>query len=314
MTISAQPELDGETLQLAMGRCAARLEQTLEELLSPALQPGELARPERLLAAMRYAALGSGKRLRPFLLVETARLFGITGAGVLRAAAAVEMVHCYSLAHDDLPAMDDDDLRRGKPSLHKAFDEATAILAGDALLTYAFDVMASPPTHPDGAARAELAAGLARAAGLGGMAGGQALDLAAESSATALDTADVAVLQAMKTGALLAFAVDAGAIIGGADAAARAALRVYGNTLGMAFQVADDILDAEGDEATLGKRAGKDAGRNKATFVSLLGLPGARARRDELALGAQAVLRQAAFPGSPSMLLQAARFVVSRRT
>lgn len=314
MTISAQPELDGETLQLAMGRCAARLEQTLEELLSPALQPGELARPERLLAAMRYAALGSGKRLRPFLLVETARLFGITGAGVLRAAAALEMVHCYSLAHDDLPAMDDDDLRRGKPSLHKAFDEATAILAGDALLTYAFDVLASPATHPDGAIRARLVALLARASGLGGMAGGQALDLAAEHSAAPLEAGAVSLLQAMKTGALLACAVEAGAVIGGAGDAARDALAQYGQTLGAAFQVADDILDAEGDADALGKRAGKDAGRNKATFVSLLGLPAARVRRDALAQAAQLALEQAAFPASPAVLLQAARFVVSRRT
>jgi len=296
-----------------LSEVAARIETTLDRLLSPEAGAGEILRPARLLESMRYATLGGGKRLRPFLVVETARLLGAEGDNVLRAAAAIEMVHCYSLVHDDLPGMDNDDLRRGRPTVHKAFDEATAILAGDGLLTYAFDVIASEPTHADGAVRAALACGLARAAGLGGMAGGQALDLAAETATAPLSAADIQRLQSMKTGALLCFSVEAGAIIAGADAKARAALLAYGRCLGAAFQVADDILDAEGDEAQLGKRAGKDAGRNKATLVAALGLAEAKVIRDRLANDAVSALAETHFSASRELLVEAARFAVARK-
>jgi len=291
---------------------AAAVESTLDQLLGATTLEGEIARPQRLLAAMRYATLGGGKRLRPFLVIESARLFGVTGAGPLRAGCALEMVHCYSLAHDDLPAMDDDDLRRGRPTTHKAFDEATAILAGDGLLTYAFDVLADPATHADPRVRAELTLKLARAAGLGGMVGGQALDLAAETAQTALDQPEILTLQAMKTGALLRFAVDAGAILAQAHPEQARALSRYGAALGAAFQVADDILDAEGDTAALGKRAGKDAERGKATLVSLLGLESAKARRD--ALVDEAVSALAGFGAAAATLAEAARFVARRNS
>jgi farnesyl diphosphate synthase len=291
---------------------ADAIEALLDRLLGPAALPGEIARPPRLLESVRYSSLGGGKRLRPFLLVETARLFGAEGEGVLRAAAAVEMIHCYSLVHDDLPALDNDDLRRGRPTTHRAFDEATAILAGDSLLTYAFDVTADPLTHADPAVRAELVLTLARAAGLGGMIGGQVLDLEAEQARDPHTPEAVIKLQSMKTGALLHYAVVAGAILGGADAKARAALSAYGLALGAAFQVADDILDVEADEAVLGKRAGKDAERNKATLVAALGLEAARARRDRLAGEAIAALDWFSPAGGAAILKEAARFVALR--
>ena len=232
----------------------------------------------------------------------------------MRTACALEMIHCYSLVHDDLPAMDDDDLRRGRPTAHKAFDEATAILAGDGLLTYAFDVVADPATHADPALRVALVLALARASGLGGMVGGQALDLAAETAAVKLTQAETLQMQSMKTGALLRFAVDAGAILGGASAQQAAALRRYGVALGAAFQVADDILDAEGDAAALGKRAGKDAERGKATLVSLLGLENARKRCDELVNEAIAALDDLGLGEKTEILAEAARFVAARRS
>ncbi|MCI4678043.1 polyprenyl synthetase family protein [Rhodoblastus acidophilus] len=309
------------SVQIANQDFAARLvavaeatESTLDALLQPHRLKGERTRPERLLEAMRYGALGGGKRLRPFLLVETAGLFGAQGDGVLRAACALEMVHCYSLIHDDLPAMDDDDLRRGRPTVHKAFDEATAILAGDGLLTFAFDVIADAPTHPDAGVRADLTLMLARAAGLGGMVGGQALDLEAEASKAPHTREFVALMQSMKTGALLLFAVEAGARIGGADAKQTAALSRYGSALGAAFQVADDVLDAEGDEQALGKRAGKDADRNKATLVAALGLEEARRRRDALAEEAIQALADGGFGASAAILAEAARFTVARKS
>ena len=294
-------------------RVADDIEATLERLLSAEPLRGEISRPSRLLDAMRYATLDGGKRLRPFLVVETARAFGCVGEGAMRAGAALEMVHCYSLVHDDLPAMDDDDLRRGRPTCHVRFDDATAILAGDALLTYAFDVMAGEATHPDPAVRAALVLGLARAAGLGGMAGGQALDLAAETAAEPLGAAAIEQLQAMKTGALLLFGVEAGAILGGADAAQRAALKRYGQALGGAFQIADDILDHESDAETLGKAAGKDAARNKGTLVSALGLDAAKRRRDDLAAEAQAALASLGTAIPTGFLAEAARFTAERR-
>ena len=303
-----------DDLAQRMSVCAERIERVLKDLLGPQALPGEIHRPPLLLEAMRYAALGGGKRLRPFLTVECARALGAEKEGVWRAAAAIELIHCYSLVHDDLPAMDDDDLRRGRPTVHKAFDEATAILAGDGLLTYAFDVMSDPLTHPDSQARAELVLGLARASGLGGMAGGQALDLQAEQARTALDSDETRRLQAMKTGALLAFSVEAGAILGRAPPAAARALGQYGRALGAAFQIADDLLDAEGDEAAMGKRIGKDAGRNKATLVSTLGLEGARKACQSLVAEAEAALRRADLGARAETLALTARFVAERRT
>ncbi|MFO1103986.1 MAG: farnesyl diphosphate synthase [Methylocystis sp.] len=292
---------------------AEATEAALDALLAPAPLPGEIVRPARLLEAMRYSSLGGGKRLRPFLVIESARLFGVGGEAALRTACALEMIHCYSLAHDDLPAMDDDDLRRGRPTTHKAFDEATAILAGDGLLTYAFDVIADAKTHQDAGVRAALVLALARAAGLGGMVGGQALDLAAETAATPLTLDETLRMQAMKTGALLRFAVDAGAILGAASESQARALTRYGEALGAAFQIADDILDAEGDSAALGKRAGKDAERGKATLVGLLGLDAARARCDSLVEQATEALRETGIGEGTEILAEAARFVAARR-
>lgn len=301
-----------QEFQQRLAAVAEATEQMLDELLSQAALPGETYRPPRFVEALRYATLGGGKRLRPFLMVETARLFGVENRGVLRAAAALEMIHCYSLVHDDLPALDNDDLRRGRPTTHKAYDEATAILVGDGLLTYAFDVTADPSTHPDPAIRAALVLALARGAGLGGMVGGQVLDLEAEQAKEPHQADAVIKLQSMKTGALLLYAVRAGAILGGADAAAQKALEHYGKAIGAAFQVADDILDVEADEAALGKRAGKDADRNKATLVAALGLTVARERRDRLATEAIAAL-DAFGPERSAILTEAARFAVSRK-
>src|ERR1043166_4714539 len=266
-----------------LDQVAADTESLLERLLSTTPLDGERARPQRVLDAMRYASLGGGKRLRPFLVVETAALFKAPPARALMAGAALECVHCYSLAHDDLPAMDNDDLRRGRPTAHKAFDEAPAILAGDGLLTLAFDILARNETHPNPAVRSELVLALARGAGLGGMVGGQMLDLAAEGrfdggKVQKLGAADVKQLQAMKTGALLRFGCLAGAMLGEAKPAQREALDRYGSALGEAFQIADDLLDVEGDAATVGKATGKDAAVGKGTFVSVLGLDQAKAR------------------------------------
>jgi farnesyl diphosphate synthase len=264
---------------------------------------------------MRHAALDGGKRLRPFLLVETTAVFGATRSGALTAGAALELVHCYSLVHDDLPAMDDDDLRRGRPTVHKAFDEATAILVGDALLTLAFDVMARPEVHADPSVRIALVAELARASGLGGMVGGQMLDLAAEGRfepKRTLSEQEIATLQAMKTGALIRFACRAGAVLGKADTDARADIDRYGVAIGQAFQIADDLLDVEGDTKTLGKAAGKDAAAGKATLVAALGLQGARARLKELVAEADSAL--ARFGAKGDTLRAAARFVAERRT
>ena len=269
--------------------------------------------PERLAAAMRHAALGGGKRLRPFLLIETARLLGCTGKGPLTAGCALELVHCYSLVHDDLPAMDDDDMRRGRPTVHKAFDEATAILAGDALLTRGFELLAAAET--DAEIRVVLIASLARAAGAFGMVGGQMLDLAAEGrfgrGEPPLAEKSIRRLQAMKTGALIAFAVEAGALLGGASARERASLRDYGEALGTAFQIGDDILDVEASSATLGKATGKDAARGKATLVAALGLERAKLERDALATRAVAAL--SGFDGRADLLRAAARFTIERR-
>jgi farnesyl diphosphate synthase len=300
-------EFEGRLLE-----AADAAERVLDSLLTGITLPGETLRPPRFLEAMRYASLGGGKRFRPFLTIETARLFGVEGHGVWRAAAAVEMIHCYSLVHDDLPALDNDDLRRGRPTTHKAYGEATAILVGDALLTYAFDVTADPATHKDPKVRAELILALARAAGFGGMIGGQILDLEAEQASEPHKAEAVIQLQAMKTGALLHYAVEAGAILGQAEPPARAALSEYGRSLGAAFQVADDILDVEADELALGKRAGKDAERNKATLVAALGIEAARARRDSLAAAAIAALDSFPQGRQAAVLKEAAHFVATR--
>lgn len=266
--------------------------------------------PSRLVAAMRHGALSGGKRLRPFLVLESAALFGVPPETAVNTAAAVECVHCYSLIHDDLPAMDNDSIRRGRPTVHVAFDEWTALLAGDALLTLAFETLASPAACPDPQVRIELVDGLARAAGARGMAGGQCLDLEAEKLKQPADPtrAHVERLQKMKTGALLRFSCDAGAILGRADAATRAALAVYGDRLGLAFQIADDLLDLEGDAATLGKAVGKDAA--KATLHGASDAASARTRLDELEREAIGAL--APFGPIADTLREAAGFVVRR--
>jgi len=294
---------------------ATETEALLARLLDGAALPGETTRPSRLLEAMRWSALGGGKRLRPFLLVETAALFDVARGGALLAGCALELLHCYSLVHDDLPAMDNDDVRRGKPTVHKAFDEATAILAGDALLTMAFDIMARDEVHAEPRVRIALVRELARAAGLGGMAGGQMLDLAAEGrfeKKRALSESEIVTLQAMKTGALIRFACNAGAILGQADAPARGTIERYGAAIGQAFQIADDLLDVEGDAAQLGKAAGKDAAAGKATLVSILGVPAARARLDHLI--AQADTALAPFGAKADTLRATARFIAERQS
>ena len=294
---------------------ATETEALLERLLDGAALPGETARPTRLLAAMRHGALGGGKKLRPFLVVESAALFDAPRDGALLAGCALELLHCYSLVHDDLPAMDNDDLRRGKPTVHKAFDEATAILAGDALLTLAFDIMARDEVHAEPAVRIALVRELARAAGLGGMAGGQMLDLSAEGrfeQKRTLAENEIVTLQAMKTGALIRYACDAGAILGEGDTQAAAAVARYGAAIGQAFQIADDLLDVEGDSATLGKAAGKDAAAGKATLVAVLGIQEARARLDRLIVEADTAL--APFGAKADTLRAAARFIAQRQS
>jgi geranylgeranyl pyrophosphate synthase len=382
------PVSDAEAAFLTrLTEIAAATESVLERLLGDAPLPGERIRPKRLVEAMRYATLGGGKRFRPFLVVESASLFGVPRERSLMAGAALECIHCYSLVHDDLPAMDNDDLRRGRPTTHKKFDQATAILAGDSLLTLAFDIASRIETHPDPAIRAALVIALARASGLGGMAGGQMLDLAAEGrfsgevlddtpmsdvrlplidlsdtaiqdvvkrakargyithiqvntilpkqgvtaktiedvfagfAAAGIDVvesdpghlglAEVEELQAMKTGALLRFGCLAGAILGEAKDAERQALDRFGAIVGEAFQIADDLLDVEGDPETVGKATGKDAGAHKATTVSILGVE--RAKLKLFGLVAEAETTLAPFGARAGVLKAAARFVAERR-
>jgi len=295
---------------MALTKELERIAKLIEDRLDALLRPEPAASGQaRLIEAMRYATLGGGKRLRPFLLIESARLFGVAEEDALDAGVALECVHCYSLVHDDLPSMDDDTVRRGRPTAHIAFGEATAILAGDALLTLAFGILSRPSTHRDAGVRAELIGLLAEAAGVHGMAGGQALDLAAEGQR--LGPMEVAKMQAMKTGALFTFACGAGAALGRADAVARGALAAYASAFGQAFQLADDLLDAQGDAAAMGKAAAKDAGRGKATLVALLGIDAARARLDALVDDAEAAL--VAFGKRGATLKEAARFVAARR-
>ncbi len=261
-----------------------------------------------LYRAMRHAAIGGGKRLRPLLVDATARLFGVDRDCAGRAGLAIECIHVYSLIHDDLPAMDNDDLRRGKPTVHKAFDEATAILAGDSLHALAFEVLADPATHADPFVRTELVLDLARAAGPAGMAGGQMMDIEAERAQ--FDLAAVTRLQALKTGALIASAVEAGAILGKVPPEARTSLRGYARDVGLAFQIADDLLDYEGDEAKMGKRLHKDAEAGKETFLSLLGVD--RARDQARMLVDQALSHLHSYGAEADLLREIARFTLER--
>lgn len=296
---------------------AARLtEATLARLLAEKTLTGDAPEPQsgRLIAAMRHAVLGGGKRVRPLLVIESAALFGVSAQQAAATAAALELVHCYSLAHDDLPAMDNDELRRGQPTVWKAYDEWTAILAGDGLLTLAFELLARSEAHPDADVRVALVGALARASGAAGMVGGQALDLMADKLGDpAQPTVDhIRQLQAMKTGALLVFACEAGAILGRAPETERRALIAFGSALGFAFQIADDLLDAEGDVATVGKAVAKDAAANKATLVSLMGVAEAKLMLAKTEAAANDAL--AVFGAKADVLRDAARFVVNRKS
>lgn len=296
---------DHVTVADASAVTVALTDAVLDRLL--AAPPGLEA---RVYEAMRYSALAPGKRLRPLLVMAGSRLFGVARVSALQVAAAIEMVHAYSLIHDDLPAMDNSDLRRGRPTCHKQFDDATAVLAGDGLLTMAFQVLSDPDTHGDPAVRCELVAALAAAAGGAGMVGGQMIDLLAEHMP--LDIGAVTRLQRMKTGALIAFSCEAGAILAKAPAEPRLALRGYAHDLGLAFQIADDLLDAEGSAEETGKPVGADAAAGKATFVSILGAE--RARAQAVRLVDHAVAHLDLFAQRAELLRQVARFVVSRKT
>ncbi len=298
------------TFEMRLRDNAARTEALLGELLSGSARADEITRPQNLLEAMRHGVLNGGKRLRPFLVIETAALLGGDAKAALHVGAALECLHCYSLVHDDLPAMDNDDLRRGQPTVHRKFDEATAILAGDSLLTLAFDIIASPDTSLPDDRKAALVLALAKAAGIGGMAGGQALDLAAEKNAP--DENGIITLQAMKTGALIRFACEAGAIIAGSDTAERQRLRHFGEKIGLAFQLADDLLDLTSDAATMGKATGKDAARGKGTLVALRGADWATTRLRELVKEATGLL--APYGDRAEILIETARFVAERKS
>ena len=294
---------DASLLAPALEQVRAEIDACFQQLL--AVPPDPRA---PLYEAMRYAAMGGGKRLRPLLVVASSALFHTARERAVRVGAAVECIHVYSLVHDDLPAMDDDDLRRGKPTLHKAFGESTAILAGDALHALAFEILAGEETHEDPFVRAQLVAELARAAGPAGMAGGQMMDLAA--AETVLDLAAVTRLQQLKTGALIGFCLDAGAIMGRAPQERRLKLRGYARDVGLAFQIADDLLDEEGQEEKTGKKVGKDRAKGKETFVTLLGRERARLQADLLV--AQAIDHLKSFGAEADLLRTIARFAVER--
>jgi farnesyl diphosphate synthase len=289
--------------QTVLDDAAEEVSLTLEHMLEMHDDP-----EADLIKAMRYAVLEGGKRIRPFLTLTTADLFNVKRERALQVAAAIEMVHCYSLVHDDLPSMDDDELRRGQPTCHNKFGEATAILTGDALLTKAFEVLAGDETHSDPLVRSDLVMALAKAAGPEGMVGGQMLDLIAESEN--LNTPEITRLQRMKTGMLIAVSCEAGAILGKASESAKKALQAYAHDLGLAFQIADDLLDVEGDEKTVGKKTGKDEEAGKATFVSLLGED--RARDQAEALATQACVHLDFFGEKADSLRGMAQFVINR--
>lgn len=302
MPLSSQIGFDA-----ALSFAAESVERTMDRLL-----PSGTAGEARVFEAMRYSSLGGGKRLRAFFVLAGATLFKVSPLPALRTASAIEFVHAYSLIHDDLPAMDDDDLRRGKASCHRQFDEATAILAGDALQALAFEVLAHEDTHGDPAVRVGLIAELAKAAGARGMVGGQMLDLLAEQEGSDQSIGAITHLQRLKTGALISFSCTAGAVLGKASEQARAALSMYAHDLGLAFQIVDDLLDIEGSAAELGKTPGKDEAAGKATFVSILGVERARAQAGMLAKQAAAHLEP--FGEAASLLRQATEFVVARRS
>jgi len=289
--------------------CAERVEKSLSEILTDNPQETEIERPTKLMQAMRHSSLNGGKRLRPFLVVESAALFGVSVHGAINAATALECIHCYSLVHDDLPAMDDDDLRRGQPTTHVAFDEATAILAGDALLTLAFDILSGTKTHNNAEIRIALVKLFAQSAGLGGMVGGQILDLEAENKT--LDAEEITLLQSMKTGALLRCACEAGAILGGAKKPEHVALQKFGTHIGRAFQLSDDILDLTSDAKTMGKQTGKDADRGKGTLVGLYGLEKSRAMLETFLQKAHSSLES--FGNEADILRETAQFIVDRK-
>ena len=295
----------GDLLALAMAGVASEVEVALEDLL-PASEGAEA----RLVEAMRYATLNGGKRLRAFLVMQSAAMFSVDRRCAARVGAAIEMLHAYSLVHDDLPAMDDDALRRGKPSTHKAFDEATAILAGDALQARAFEVLAEPDTHSNPEARCELVRALAHAAGANGMAGGQMIDMLAEGQS--LTAEQVTRLQALKTGRLIQFSAEAGAIMGRAPSAQRHLLAAFGRDVGAAFQIVDDLLDAVGTTEDTGKTAGKDAAAGKATMVAIFGPE--RAREHARLLSTQAAHHLESFGTKADLLRHLAAYVVSRRS
>jgi farnesyl diphosphate synthase len=284
----------------------------IEDHLRVLLDESGAATEDRLHSAMSHAVLAGGKRFRPFLVIESAALFEVDERSALDAATAIECVHCYSLVHDDLPCMDDDDVRRGQATVHRAYNEWTAVLCGDALLTLAFEILARPTTAPDADVRADLVLALAKAAGRCGMVNGQFLDLEAEKLGKPAHPTigDVRHLQALKTGALIACACEAGAILGGAKAIERAALRRYGYHLGLAFQIADDLLDAEGDTKIVGKLTGKDDARGKATLVTLVGIDDARASLENATR--EAIESLHLFGGRAVTLIEAARFAARR--
>jgi len=292
------------SIERALNEAAAAVNRMLDQLLPPVA-----GAERRVVDAMRYATMGGGKRIRPYLLINSALMFDVHHDYALRAAAAIEMLHCYSLVHDDLPAMDDSDLRRGRKTVHKEFDEATAILAGDGLLTMAFEVLADPATHPDGHVRADLALALAKAAGAAGMVGGQMIDLLAENET--LDIGAITRLQRLKTGEIIAFSCEAGGILGHAAPHMRQALISYAHDLGLAFQIVDDLLDAEGDPESLGKAVGKDAAKGKANFVTLLGVEAARERLSLLSSQTKAHLEP--FGEAAEFLRASVDFVLERR-
>jgi len=291
------------TLKTAMDRVSADIDQMFDRILADPSDPRR-----RLYEAMRHAAIGGGKRLRPLLVRAASDLFHVDRMPALRTGVAIECIHVYSLIHDDMPCMDDDDLRRGRPTVHKAYDEATAVLAGDSLHALAFEVIADSETHADPFVRVELALELAKAAGPGGMAGGQMMDLVAEGAD--FDLAAVTRLQQLKTGALIGFCLEAGAILGHVPPEGRRPVRAYARDVGLAFQIADDLLDVEGHAEVTGKAVGKDAGKGKATFVSLLGVE--RARQQAEMLVDQAIGHLAGFGSEASLLRSIARYVVER--
>lgn len=293
-----------DRLRKALSEAAEAINEAIEGLLPKETDGAEA----RVFEAMRYATLNGGKRFRPFLVLTSARMFSVAENCALRVGAAVELVHSYSLVHDDLPAMDNDDLRRGKPSCHVEFGEATAILAGDALLSLAFEVLVDPATHADPAVRCELASGLGAACGGRGMVGGQMIDLLSEHQT--LDIGAITRMERLKTGQLISFSCQAGAIMDKAAEPVRHALRAYAHDLGLAFQIIDDLLDAEGEEAVVGKSVGKDAAAGKATFVSVLGVKQARVQAEMLAV--QAVQHLDLFEEKADLLRDVARFVVER--